>query len=267
MSECAVYDGGNSVSAQLETRQYFFLCQSYSELLAVMWAVLAFPPIQEAVWLKAVFDCVVQSIPALVHYLALRTSICFYLSVFELHRVMNRRATHSRPTSGSLWFFSPPRQTAAGKMLQPPHQWHHLQKDLEAFTPIPPTDPPPTRFLLIPTFLDPPQLSLPKLIPWPPFFGTGWETARHSRGLEMTFSPLRIKLFTFPIWTTAAPLEACVGDSYSHHTVCTVSTWCPCCLFVFLFTVYIHTVGSQQRIGPHLVNWDAFTLPLFEIIT
>lgn len=45
-----------------------------------MWAVLAFPPIQEAVWLKAVFDCVVQSIPALVHYLALRTSIRFFLS-------------------------------------------------------------------------------------------------------------------------------------------------------------------------------------------
>lgn len=95
---------------------------------------------------------------------------------------MNRRATHSRPTSGSLWFFSPPRQTAAGKMLQPPHQWHHLQKDLEAFTPIPPTDPPPTCFLLIPTFLDPPQLSLPKLIPWPPFFGTGWETAQSGSG-------------------------------------------------------------------------------------
>lgn len=80
MSECAVYDGVILFLLSWK-RQYVFLCQSYSELLAVMWAVLAFPPIQEAVWLKAVFDCVVQSIPALVHYLALRTSIRFFISV------------------------------------------------------------------------------------------------------------------------------------------------------------------------------------------
>lgn len=36
--------------------------------------------------------------------------------------------------------------------------------------------------------------------------------------------------FTFPVWTMAG----CEGDSYPQFTVCTVSTWCPCCLFVFL---------------------------------
>lgn len=36
--------------------------------------------------------------------------------------------------------------------------------------------------------------------------------------------------FTFPVWTMAG----CEGDSYPQVTVCTVSTWCPCCLFVFL---------------------------------
>lgn len=38
----------------------------------------------------------------------------------------------------------------------------------------------------------------------------------------------------FPMWTTATSLAACIRDSYPQFTVCTVSTWCPCCLFVFL---------------------------------
>lgn len=63
-------------------------------------------------------------------------------------------------------------------------------------------------------------------------------------GSGMTSSPLQTKHIS--LWTTAVPLAAYVGDSYPHFTVCTVSTWCPCCLFVFLLHhIQYTTVGTQ----------------------
>lgn len=135
-------------------------------------------------------------------------------------RVMNVTALDSILLLSLL--FSP-RQTVAGRMLQPPHQWLHLQKDLEAFTLTPPTDPP------LPPH--PPSSSSSTTtsaatVPHPPIppapsgldvtyvvtkqetsgvgeggWGLGWRSHHYGQ------------ISTFPIWTTVTPLAACVGDS------------------------------------------------------
>lgn len=151
-----MYDGVetviHSISAWLKP-DFFFLCQSYFEILAVIWARLAFPPIQEAICLKAVRHCVVNSSKCPGITCRILTRPCpqdfhsLYLTCFDPAALSNEYESNSlypltHPQLFVLFFFSL-RQTVAGRMLRPPHQWLHPQKDPEAFTLTPPTDPPP----------------------------------------------------------------------------------------------------------------------------
>lgn len=260
--ECAVYDGVETViqrpiSAWLKTWFYFFLCQSYSEILAVMWARLAFPPIREAIWLKAVCDCVVNSskypsIPRRLH-----TPPCpqdlhsLYLTVSDPAALSNEYQSNRPPPSISLFFSL--RQTVAGRMLRPPHQWLHPQKDPEAFTLTPPTDPPPpspTPRPLLPNFLRhciPSHISQ-NLSSNP--IGTGHDctvcsyTAGHSWGLGWHFHHYG-QIFHFSYLdhrcTVSSLRRGLISTRHSLYSFHSMSML-PLCISL---TLYIHTVGTQ----------------------
>lgn len=209
------------------------------------------PPIQEETWLQAVVRLCGGFHAAFMHHLRLGTFHSSYLTVFDPAALSNECESNGLPLPFLLFPFSSSslRRTVAGRMLRPPHQWLHPQKDPEAFTLTPPTDPPP----LLPPHSSVLHCSSSTTSPPPPSHISQnlkthrdwmWRTVcGHAAGTHLgsgtTFSLLRTNVSLFPIRTVAALLSG--WTHITHFTVCTVSTRCPCCLFVFL----LHYIFTQ----------------------
>lgn len=230
----------------------FLLCPSYSEI--IVWATLASFPLRSRRkrGFRLLCDCVADSTLRSCTTFALGTFHSSYLTVFDPAALSNECESNGLPLPFLLFPFSSSsslRRTVAGRMLRPPHQWLHPQKDPEAFTLTPPTDPPP----LLPPHSSVLHCSSSTTSPPPPSHISQnlkthrdwmWRTVcGHAAGTHLgsgtTFSLLRTNVSLFPIRTVAALLSG--WTHITHFTVCTVSTRCPCCLFVFL----LHYIFTQ----------------------
>lgn len=208
---------------------------------------------------------VVPRIPAvlaaLIHSCALRTSIhCVCVCLTQLHRVMNMKVIDSPPPPYFFFFILPTGKRRLAGCSDPlisdfTHRrtWKRSLRHLQLIL---------TLSLLLcsllpnilhlcthpPTQPTPPQPFLPKNLSRTPPSGLDVTYCTSSHGRTYLFFGFFLEdisssrtNFTFCYLDHGGTVSSLLGDSPPHFTVCTVSTRCPCCLFVFLF----HYISTQ----------------------
>ena len=211
-------------------------------------------------------DCAADSTPRSCATFALGTFHSSYLTVFDPAALSNEYESNGLPLPFLLFPFSSSslRRTVAGRMLRPPHQWLHPQKDPEAFTLTPPTDPPP------PSLLPPhssvllhhhhlPRLPQPHL---PQNLKTHrdwtWRTVcGHAAGTQLgsgtTFSLLRTNVSLFPIRTAAALLSGGLISHTSQFVQFPLDVHVASLYFSYIIYSHSrHTVSSVTPPPPHV---------------
>lgn len=182
---------------------------------------------------------------------------CSARSVPAFHTVFTHRlapGTSVRRTSLCLTpltvpLFFPLRQTAAGRTPRPPRQWLHPQKDPEAFTLTPPTDPPPSSASPLPPLPPPhPWPYLPKLKPiWTGRDMTdctrshGWGLGRHFHRYGQIFHFSRLDHGS-TVSSLRRGLTSTLHSLYSFHLM----SMLPLCISLYniLYPHSRHTLSS-----------------------